>query len=308
MKQYIEPRLRRDFGGVVTAFMDFIKTDIKGMFNTFINYNAVLFLLVFGSSFFMSTGISGFLGAQENFLSGGLNSDSSIMYYMLGILINLVVYMLAGVLNGALSGAYVRLYEINKKSNPDRRDVWQYARTRLGGVAIIVIISVVLSPVVLIISIIPLLIPFLGLFVYLFIILLYMSWISLSIFAYVYHPDHSIGKGLAEGWEILFSKFWKAIGVTFVISIIIYVCVMAMNALPTIVNFYITFNDVSETGLVNTLGYKIFFFVFSTISTILQLFAFFLIQASVGFLYMDLHEHKYNQYLRSRIEKLGQQI
>ncbi|GAK94444.1 hypothetical protein JCM19298_17 [Nonlabens ulvanivorans] len=36
MRKYIEPRLRRDFGGIISAYFDFLKGNFKEIINMFV--------------------------------------------------------------------------------------------------------------------------------------------------------------------------------------------------------------------------------------------------------------------------------
>ncbi|WP_438962596.1 hypothetical protein [Nonlabens sp.] len=307
--KYIELRLRRDFGGVITAYLDFLKVNIKSMFNAFVNYNAVLFILVFIASFFLSSGFSSVMRMQTAMLSGGPTGEiiDSVVMYMIGAFILLLVYMAMFVINSGLSGGFIKTYEMNKTHNPDRREAVAILKKRAGGLTLITIIAAVLFMLVAAISLLIVIIPILGILIYMFIILMYITWIGMSMFAYTYNENYSIGKALGEGWDIMFSNFWKAAGVSFVIGLILYVVFTALQWIPNVINFYNTFNSIEAAGGINdSMAMQIFFFIFTSISTVLSIFSFFLYQTALGVLYIDLHEHKYNRYLRTRIESIGQ--
>ena len=65
MSNYIEPRLRRDFGGIITAFFNFMKANIKGLINVFIGYNGIFFILFLISVYFLVTGVVEYLIIQN---------------------------------------------------------------------------------------------------------------------------------------------------------------------------------------------------------------------------------------------------
>ena len=73
MSKYIEPRLRRDFGGVINAYVDFLKGDHKNLFKVFITYNFVFILLLFLTNYIADTGVSTLIA-----LSSGTYMDQAL--------------------------------------------------------------------------------------------------------------------------------------------------------------------------------------------------------------------------------------
>lgn len=307
MKKYIEPRLRRDFGGVINAFLDFVKYNIKGLFNVFFNYNAVLFIIILIASYFSAKGLSGFMGVQENL--GGFATPFSLFSqmddYLIGMGITLLVYFLSSVLNSCLSATYLRLYEEQKAPNPDRKEVFKQALKRMPGVAGLLILLFLMFFVVALVALLIVIVPLLGIFAYLFVALTYFTWLSMAVFAYAYNNQYTIGMAMKESWNLLFTKFWKAVGTFFVISILIYVVMAAMQTIPTLINTYLSFNASAET--LDSIWYQLFLFTYTSISNILSLFAYLLIQTGVGFLYLELNERRYNVYLKECIQQLGEE-
>lgn len=310
MKKYVELRLRRDFGGVVTAYLDFIKGNIKGMFNTFINYNAILIILIFVASFLVSSGFASIARAQSTLIANGDTGEffDSAVLYMIGFLLYLVIYFVMFIVNSGLSGGFIKLYEERKELNPDRRDVLQILKNRAGGLILISLIALPIFAITFVISFIVLLIPIIGaLVLFPAIMITYITWIGMAMFAYTYHENYSVGQALGAGWDLMFSNFWKAIGAVFIVSVLVYVISIAMQLIPTAINFYITFNSIEESGgIQDGIAFQVFIFFFYSLSSILAMFAFYLIQTAIGVVYIDLNEHRHNTYLRTRIERLGQ--
>ena len=108
MNKYIEPRLRRDFGGVITAYFDFLKGDHKNIFKVFITYNFIFIIILFLTNYLADTGLDALIALSngsylDQAMSGSL--ETSIAASAIGFVINVIVILL----NASLAGVYLRL-------------------------------------------------------------------------------------------------------------------------------------------------------------------------------------------------------
>jgi len=307
MSNYIEPRLRRDFGGIITAFFNFMKANIRGLLNVFIGYNGIFFILFLISVYFLITGFVEFLIVENLSATGGDGSTDAAAITMAISSIGLFLLIgLASIFNYAISSSYVSLYERRKENNLSKRSVWQVAKKAFWGIVLIAVCAVVLYFVYAVVQIILAFIPILGMLISLVIALAFNAWISLTIFSYVHNDDHNVFDAFGEAWQLLFSGFWKTLGVNFVLGSLVQICIFSLQIVPAIIMGVIAFHAIEDTGsFTDSTISHILLIVFLTVFCVMLMFVQMISQIINGFLYFNLHEFKNNEYLRSRITQIG---
>lgn len=311
MSKYIEPRLRRDFSGVINAFVDFLKGNHTNILSIFITYNFAFIVIFFLYNYLISDGIAGIIALSSGDLGGYLdysqqdNSD----YETLGIIFMIINYALMIALNAGLAGIYIRLYERQQDSNISGKEVFKMAVRKIGGgLLILFFASLALIPTI-IVGFLSLIIPLLGFFVFLLILFSFLTWIGLSFFAYAYHENVSATSCLGQGWQMLFSNYWRAVGVASVTAIIIYILFFIFQLLPGAIIGFISYNStMDQVEIGEDIYVKAISFIFYAINSVTTVLTFMLIMFMNGYLYLNLHESKYNVYLQSRIRKLGSHL
>ena len=305
MNNYIEPRLRRDFGGVITAYFDFLKGDHKNLFKVFLAYNFIFIIILFVTNYIANSGLSSVVAlANGSYMDQAMDGSLETSYIAsgIGIVINIIVILL----NASLAGVYLRLYERDREGNPNYKEVFHFAKKKLGGMFLIVLIGGIAVIPVMIVGVIAAIIPILGIFVLLLILIAYATWVGLSMFAFAYDKNMDAVAALGKGWEMLFSKFWKAVGVSFITSILIYLASILFQLLPIIIVAFYGYNSAEDNvEMESNIFLKAVEFFFYAINSILSSLTFFLIMLVMGYLYFNLHEMKYNVFLKNRIAKLG---
>lgn len=307
MKKYIEPRLRRDFGGIISAYFDFLKSNFKGIINIFVGYNGIFVIFILASVYILITGLIAAIISESNSLIGGAGSDESALIMTgVGMIFLVLVLLIATLFNYSLSSAYVSLYEKRKQHNIPRQDAWAIAKKNLGGLFLVALVAVGVYIVYLIVQVILGFIPIIGSLASIVIGLGFNAWISLSVFSYIHNDDMSVGGAFTEAWDLLFSNFWKSLGVNFVLGLIINVAVIALSILPSfLVGIYVYHSVENSGGFEDDIFGHILLIVLLTLFCLVAMFTQLLSQSINAFLYFNLHEFKNNVYLRSRIEKLG---
>lgn len=305
MNNYIEPRLRRDFGGVITAYFDFLKGDHKNLFKVFLAYNFIFIIILFVTNYIADSGLSSVVAlANGTYMDQAMDGSLETSYIASGI--GIVINVLVILLNASLAGVYLRLYERDREGNPNYKEVFHFAKKKLGGMFLIVLIGGIAVIPVMIVGVIAAIIPILGIFVLLLILIAYATWVGLSMFAFAYDEHMDAVAALGKGWEMLFSKFWKAVGVSFVTSILIYLASTLFQLLPVLIVAFYGYNSAEDNvELESNIFIKAVEFFFYAINSILGSLTFFLIMLVMGYLYFNLHETKYNVFLKNRIAKLG---
>jgi hypothetical protein len=309
MNRYVEPRLRRDFGGIMSAYFDFLKGNIKALFNAFVAYNGIFVIFFLLGSYLVVTGVVQVLVAQHNFVSGGNKGfETGGLYAGLGVILLLIIFLISTLLNYGLSSSYVSIYEQKKVNNLDRKEVWYKTKSKFGGLVLFAISAVILYFGYFIIQIALGIIPFLGSIIALGIGMAFNAWLSLTVFSYI-HKGEGVFTAFGEAWTLLFSGFWKAIGVNLVLGIIIQVIIVALNLLPSVLVGIYMYNTIdADNGLQDDVFGQILIVIMLTLFCIAFMFAQILSQSVNAFLYFNLHEQKHNEYLRSRIDKLGSTV
>lgn len=307
MKKYIEPRLRRDFGGIISAYFDFLKANFKGIINAFIGYNGVFVIFILASVYFLVTGLIATIISESNSLIGSSSRDETALIMTgAGFILLILVLLVATLFNYGLSSAYVSLYEKRQQHNIPRRDAWAIAKANLGGLFLVALVAVGVYIANVIVQMILGFIPVLGSLASIVIGLGFNAWISLSVFSYIHNEGITVGGAFGEAWDLLFSNFWKAIGVNFVLGLIINIAIIALTILPSVLVGIYVYHSVENTGgFEDDVFGHILLVVLITLFCLFVMFAQLLSQTINAFLYFNLHEFKNNVYLRSRIEKLG---
>lgn len=308
MNKYIEPRIRRDFGGIMSAYFDFLKGNMKALFNAFVAYNGIFVIFFLLGSYLVVTGLVQVIVAQNNWVQGDTSGyETGGLYAGFGLLVLMLVLLVSSLLNYGLSSSYVSLYEQKKINNLDRKEVWYKTRSKFGGLILFAISAVLLYLVYFAVQLVLSIIPFLGSIVAIGIGMAFNAWLSLTIFSYI-HKGEGVFTAFGEAWTLLFSGFWKAIGVNLVLGIIIQVIIVALNILPSVLVGIYMYNTIDDgNGLQDDIFGQILIVIMITIFCIAFMFAQILSQSVNAFLYFNLHESKHNDYLRSRIDKLGTQ-
>ncbi|WP_194852053.1 cation-translocating P-type ATPase [Nonlabens antarcticus] len=303
MSNYIEPRLRRDFGGIVTAFFNFMKANIRGLINVFIGYNGVFFILFLISVYFVITGLVDYL-IQEKLGSGDTDVAALTMGFATIFLVFLIA--LATIFNYAISSSYLSIYERRKENNLPKRDVWLLAKKMFWGILLVGVCAIGLYVIYFIVQIVLAFIPILGTIISLVLGLAFNAWISLTIFSYVHNKEKNVFDAFGEAWQLLFSGFWKTLGVNFVLGFLVQICLFSLQIVPAIIAGVIAFHAVQDSGSFtdSTLSHILIILIL-TLLCIMIMFIQMISQIINGFLYFNLHEFKHNEYLRSRISQIG---
>ncbi len=306
MHNYIEPRLRRDFGGIISAFFAFMKANIRGLINLFIGYNGIFFILFLISIYFLITGFVEYLVVESASVYGGSSTDAAAISMAIAFFVLILLIAIATIFNYALSSSYMSMYERRKENNLPKRDVWNLAKKMFWAILLVGFCAIVLYFVFFIVQIVLAFIPILGSLVSLVLGLAFNAWISLTIFSYVHNNDKNIFDAFGEAWQLLFSGFWKTLGVNLVLGILVQVCLFSLQIVPAIIAGVIAFHAIEDSGSFNdsTLSH-ILIILIVTLFCIMIMFIQMISQIINGFLYFNLHEFKHNEYLRSRIAQIG---
>lgn len=306
---YIPLKVNREFGGIISAYFDFFKQNIKSFTNVFLSYNGVFLIGLLITSYLLVSGFIGMIAhesGQSPFSDNLAAEEEYYVYLGIGGFLFFVIFLGVAFLNYSLSTSYMIKYEENKDSNVDKKEVWQYAKSQFGNILLFVLLLIPIYLVYFIVAIILAIIPLLGFFAQYIVQFFLTAWIGVSFFDMLQNKK-SVTDALGEGWKLVTGSFWKSIGVNFILGLLLGLLLMIALTIPGIIigvyTFHVVENDVDYTNsIVSTIVYTLGLSIFLIIAVYGQCLS----QFINGILYYALHEKAYNENTRARIEQIGQ--
>ncbi|WP_340156943.1 hypothetical protein [uncultured Maribacter sp.] len=306
---YIPLKVNREFGGIISAYFDFFKQNIKSFTNVFLSYNGVFLIGLLITSYLLVSGFIGMIAhesGQSPFSDNLAAEEEYYVYLGIGGFLFFVIFLGVAFLNYSLSTSYMIKYEETKDSNVDKKEVWQYAKSQFGNILLFVLLLIPIYLVYFIVAIILAIIPLLGFFAQYIVQFFLTAWIGVSFFDMLQNKK-SVTDALGEGWKLVTGSFWKSIGVNFILGLLLGLLLMIVLIIPGIIigvyTFHVVENDVDYTNsIVSTIVYTLGLSIFLIIAVYGQCLS----QFINGILYYALHEKTYNENTRARIEQIGQ--
>tara|TARA_R100001594_G_scaffold101856_1_gene136430 strand:- start:718 stop:1656 length:939 start_codon:yes stop_codon:yes gene_type:complete len=306
---YIPLKVNREFGGIISAYFDFFKQNIKSFTNVFLSYNGVFLIGLLITSYLLVSGFIGMIAhesGQSPFSDNLAAEEEYYVYLGIGGFLFFIIFLGVAFLNYSLSTSYMIKYEETKDSNVDKKEVWQYAKSQFGNILLFVLLLIPIYLVYFIVAIILAIIPLLGFFAQYIVQFFLTAWIGVSFFDMLQNKK-SVTDALGEGWKLVTGSFWKSIGVNFILGLLLGLLLMIALIIPGIIigvyTFHVVENDVDYTNsIVSTIVYTLGLSIFLIIAVYGQCLS----QFINGILYYALHEKTYNENTRSRIEQIGQ--
>ncbi|CAN0600861.1 unnamed protein product, partial [Ectocarpus sp. 12 AP-2014] len=134
---YIPLKVNREFGGIISAYFDFFKQNIKSFTNVFLSYNGVFLIGLLITSYLLVSGFIGMIAhesGQSPFSDNLAAEEEYYVYLCIGGFLFFVIFLGVAFLNYSLSTSYMIKYEETKDSNVDKKEVWQYAKSQFGNI------------------------------------------------------------------------------------------------------------------------------------------------------------------------------
>ncbi|HMB61736.1 MAG TPA: hypothetical protein VKN36_01590 [Eudoraea sp.] len=306
-KHYLELKVNRDFGDIITTYFEFLKQNLKKFTNVFLSYNGIFLIALLIVSYLL---VSGFIGmityASNSSLVGTMaNDEDYIIYLLAGGILYFVVFIAVAILNYSLAGAYMIKYEERKGNHFDKKEVWALFKNRLGSIFLFILLLVGIYIGVSIVGVLFALIPLVGIFAYYILIFFILAWFGVSFFCLL-EENMGVTAAFGEGWDLVSRNFWKSVGVNFILGILNGILVLIIMIIPGILvgiyTFHVVENNVDvEAGIVPTIIYTLG----TCLILIVGIFGQCLSQFVNGLLYYALHEKAYNTNTRRKIEQIG---
>ncbi|PHS66709.1 MAG: hypothetical protein COB12_05765 [Flavobacterium sp.] len=298
----IEFRQQLGVGDIVTFYFDFLKQNFKSYLNIFISYNGIFILAFLGISYLLITGFIGM--ANEDTMS----EMESGLYVGFGFIAFAIVFIIVAALNYSLSAAYVSNYVTNDTIEVDKTKVWKQVKDNFSNIVLFVLLLVVIYVGFLIVSVILAIIPIIGSIAQSILNFAVSGWFGVS-FMVMIHQKQNITNSFSEGWNLIFKNFWKTVGVNFILSLLNYLLIFLILSIPGILIGFYSFHAVdSGLDMSNSIVVKIIWII--ALWLVLIVFTLFnsLMQFVNSILYFSLHEQTYNDFIRAKIEEIGEDI
>ena len=300
--KYIELKVDRDFGGIITTYFDFLKQNLKRFTNVFLSYNGIFLIALLIVSYLLVSGFIGMFTYADSTTYGGIATGSEetyIMYLVIGFIAYFLVFVAVAILNYSLAGAYMIKYEELKTNSFDKKEVWNFFKNRLGSIFLFVLLLILIYVGVSIVGVVFAIIPLVGVFAYYIILFFVLAWFGVSFFSLL-EEGKGVTDAFGEGWNLVYKNFWKSVGVNFILGFLNGILVLIVG----IYTFHVVENNVDVgAGVVPTIIYTLCTCLF----LIVGIFGQCLSQFVNGILYYSLHEKAYNTNTRSKIEQIGNQ-
>ncbi len=302
--KYILLKRQRDVGDMISTYFEFLKKNFKPFLNIFITYNGLFILAFLGVSYLLVTGFIGAFVATPAF--GVVNDVSNYqIYFVLGVLGFLILFIITAVLNYSLAAVYMIQYEQNKGITVEKKEVWEMVKQNLGKIILFIILMMLMYLGVMIVGVIISFIPILGTFAYYILILAYTSWMGLSFMSMI-NDKREVTDAFGEGWNLLKKYFWKSVLSNLVIGLLLGILMMVVLMVPGILIGIYAFHSL-DTGvdLANSPMANVIWTLALSLILILYTINQSLAQFVNGILYYSLHEETYNEATRERIDNIG---
>lgn len=305
---FLDLRVNRDFGEILTLYFVFLKRHFKPFSNIFIQYNGLFMIGLMLCSYLLVSGFSGIINGVGNMQMGVESEEvaSSSTLMMVGVLGYVLIVALAAALNFALASAYMNHYQETGGETPTAGTLWRSIRGELGNIILFVLLAMGILLMTFVVGFILALIPIVGTLAYYGLMFFVSAWLGVSLFALI-SEKKGLGSALGEGWDLVMKSFWTCVGVNFILGILNYILLLLLLTAPGVLIGIYAFHQFETLGqqrmeeldtLIFTVGVGILM--------IAGLFQQALSQWINGVLYNSLHEKKYNLNTRRKIELIGQ--
>lgn len=301
---YIELKINRDFGDILSVYFDFIRQNLKKFTNIFLNYNGLFLVGLLIVSYLLVSGFIGLISSENSYGIGDTN-ESSYIYLALGGILYFIIIIVVGVLNYSLAGSYMVNYEKFKGNHFDKKEVWDLVKERLGSSILFVLLLVLIYIGCTVIGIILAIIPLVGIFAYYILIFFILGWFGVSFFSLI-KDNKGVTDAYGEGWKLTTKNFWRTVGVNFILGLLNGILTMVVMIIPSIIigvyTYHVVENSVDlSASIIPTIMYTLGTCLF----LIIMVFGQCLSQFVNGILFYSLHEKEYNTNTRSKIEQIG---
>src|SRR5690606_31476546 len=246
--KYIELRVNREFGDILSVYFEFIRQNLKKFTNVFLGYNGVFLIALLICSYLMVSGFIGMIthGSDTYGIEAGHWGNYGQILFFIGAVGRYLLVMLVVVcFNYALGSFYLECCQGAKGQDFSSREVWRHCRDNMGKPLLFILLLVPIFLGVFIVAMIFILIPILGMFAQYILQFFVTAWIGVSFFAMI-SQKLGVIESFREGWRLVFANFWRSVGVNFILGLLNGLLMMVILIAPGIILGIYTFHVVEN--------------------------------------------------------------
>ncbi|MCM4168844.1 hypothetical protein KCTC52924_02540 [Arenibacter antarcticus] len=306
-KNFIELKIDRDFGDIISLYFDFFKTNIRKFTNIFLSYNGIFLIGLLIVSYLMVSGVLALISNEQNLLDSNLAATDQkyISYFIFGGILFFLIFVTVAILNYSLSTAYMIQYEEKEGQHFEKIEVWDTVKGNLSKIIVFMLIMMLAFFGFMILAVILAFIPLVGMIAQYVIQYFFMAWVGVSFFVML-KENQRFMEALTEGWNLVYNNFWRAVGVNFILGFLIGLLFLIVLMIPGILLGIYTFHVVqNNVDLTATIVPTIVYTLGTSMLLILMVYSQCLSQFVNGILYYSLHEKTYNLHTRNKIDQIG---
>ncbi len=243
--------------------------------------------------------------ASRDFRFGmGSSQTETQLYLGIGGILLALIYFTTSLINYSFSSAYITQY-VKTGGNQTSKGIWDSIKLNIGNIFLFILLGILIYLGYFIISIVLAFIPVVGTLVQYAISFILSAMFGIAFMA-IFSNNLSTVEALKEGWEFSINNFLKVIGYSFVIGVLNLMITALIIAIPGfILSIYVYFSAESNIDILTSNFSSILFTISFAIFLLSFIFSQALSQLAYGVLFYNLHEEKYNTFLQSKIDLIG---
>ncbi len=299
----------RDFGAIISDSFLFFKKNGKNYFKNYLAINGGLLLLlilliVVGFNDIISQFFQSNMGDRP-FIFEQFFEENPIIFISISLLI-VILFIIIGVINYTFPIVYLDLYGKLNRADFSVSELVDKLRNNIGKMLIFMIFTIfILTPLAFVVLGLNILLIFLiiGLFLFLITFPAITNITNFTLFDYIL-TEKGIFDAFGTAFKIQFSKnFWKYIGVTLVLYLIIQIATFIFTFFPAFFAGIGSAVNPSEGGLPIVTIITIVTYV---LSMVVSLIASNIIYIATGFMYFDSRKDLHQMEHFKEIDSIGQ--
>lgn len=294
---------QRNFGALISDTFNFFKVHGKNYLKSYFIINGAI-LLVISLLVFLLTKF--FIDSVTRPMM-----DGGLLFITGTAVVTLIVFL--SMLSYSIPVLYLRA--IQDKREPETKEIVNLLKANLGKIILFLIASLIsFVPLLFLVSLVTtvlsgLILGLLGIFGSILGIVIFAvmgsfaaSWVFLSFYDNI-TSKNGFFTSLGNGFTMVLNGFWKNIGATAVIGIIILAINFCISVLPGLIGTFTLLNETTPEGLAG--GINVFTVILMIVNVLISYTLVNLILITQGMIYYSNEEEKGNNSLHSEIDLIG---
>ncbi len=305
----------RGFGDIISDTFTFLKVSGKHFFYNYFAITGIFLLILLVFTYFFSTVYYEYMFSSMS-MTYGTNPMDELFGDNLGFLILViagffVMGLFVSLLTFSFPVSYFQLYEKNNyTTNFTTRDIITQMKSTFGRLCIYFLgLVFIFMPIFLISYVIIILLSIIIIGIPLLFIILpaIFSWMFLTLF-YQLNSNDGFFSAMGKAWEVIKTNFWKTIGSTLVMYVIVSVLVGIIIMVPYLIAILSVFGAGTTNALDGTQTGSLFGMMMTIVMVLSILLNFITNNLHIithGMIYYSVMEEKENRNQHSEIDLIG---